>query len=396
MRPEVALAERRAEVREAARGWHRAGLVDDAALAAIDAAYSDDRSRVGPVFRVLLFIFTVVAVNAGFGLALVLFAEAGDGETVAQVLTLLTGAALVVATEVQVGPLRRAQGGSEAATGLLAQAFLLGGLGWVLFEAVSAGAALLGLVALTVLICAAAAWRWGAWLSAVAATAAVLVLLARLPAGRLFWVVAGAVLSGLLLHLADSGRLAPSQRRAAMASAAAFVAGVYVAVHLGSYDAGLVEMVGALPAFLQSVRPPSSWRPLAIAGTALLPLVLLALGVRTRRRSLLLLGFAALVASVWTFFAYTGALAPWAGLTVCGAAAVGAALALRRFLDTGPQHERGGFTAEPVFIDPERQGALEAVAAAVVLQPDARQPAEEPGFKGEGGEFGGGGASSGF
>lgn len=396
MRPEAALAERRAEVREAARGWRRAGLVDDAAVAAVDAAYPDDRSRVGPAFRVLLFIFTMFAVSAGFGLALALLAPAGDGEAVVQVLMLLTGAALVVATEVQTGPLRRAQGGAETATALLAQAFLLGGAGWVLFEALPEGAALLALVALTVLLCAAAAWRWGSWLSAIAATAAALILLAQPPAGRLVWVIAGATLPWLLLRLGDSGRLAPSQRRAALASATAFVVALYVAVHVGSYDAGLVETVGTLPDILGTVRPPSTWRPLAIAGTVLVPPALLALGVRTRRRSLLLLGSGTLVASIWTFFAYTEALSPWAALLAVGAAFTGAALALRRFLDAGPGQERGGFTAAPLFTDPERGSALEAAAAAVVLQPEARQPAAEPGFEGGGGEFGGGGASSGF
>ena len=86
----------------------------------------------------------------------------------------------------------------------------------------------------------------------------------------------------------------------------------------------------------------------------------------------------------------------WLLLTVWGAVTVGAALALRRFLDSGPSHERAGFTAEPLFEDQERLRALEAAAALTTFTPEARDAGKEPGFAGGGGEFGGGGSSESF
>ena len=74
---------------------------------------------------------------------------------------------------------------------------------------------------------------------------------------------------------------------------------------------------------------------------------------------------------------------------------MGLALAIRRLLDSGPAHERGGFTAEPLFGDPERRSALEIAAGVAVLSP-APRPVERPGFEGGGGQFGGGGGTGTF
>jgi len=75
---------------------------------------------------------------------------------------------------------------------------------------------------------------------------------------------------------------------------------------------------------------------------------------------------------------------------------VAAVFALRRYLDSGPEKERHGFTAEPLFEDLARRRILEAGAAVMSLSPEARPVHEEPKFAGGGGEFGGGGSSSEF
>ncbi len=59
MNAEAVRADRNDAIREAARTWKKAGAIDEASLKAIEAAYPDDRVRVGPVFRVLLFLFTL-------------------------------------------------------------------------------------------------------------------------------------------------------------------------------------------------------------------------------------------------------------------------------------------------------------------------------------------------
>jgi hypothetical protein len=85
----------------------------------------------------------------------------------------------------------------------------------------------------------------------------------------------------------------------------------------------------------------------------------------------------------------------WVALIGGGGAAIALALLVRRYLDSGPARERGGFTAEPLFTDPEARSALEVAAGVAAFTPAAR-PVEQPGFQGGGGRSGGAGASGTF
>lgn len=312
MRAEVAEADRWQQVREAAQGWQRAGAIDRATLSGIQARYPDDRARLGPVFRVLVFGFTKVAVSALLGLFMLVLESSWDPRGP----LLLFGLALVAATEYQMGPLRRAQGGAESATAVLAVGYLLVGL-----------------------VC--------------------------------------------------SARLAPAHRRCCQAAAVLGLVFLYLAVHLGSWDVGVVERVSGE---WNERREPSSLRVLFIAATALVPVLTLGWGIHARRRLLINLGLVGLLASIVTLRFYVQVAPLWLALVLGGGVAIGLALALRRHLDSGPGHERQGFTAEPLFTDPEKRSALEIAAGMVSLSPGAR-PAPEPGFQGGGGRSGGGGAT---
>lgn len=395
MRTDAAEADRNAAVRKAARAWKKAGVIDDAALAKVEAAHPDDRVRVGPVFRVLLFLFTLVGINAGFGFLLLLLSEAGDDAFA--ILALIVGAGLVFLTEVQTGPFKRAQGGTEAATSFAALGLLAGGSAWIFSDSMGwdfETVVLAELVLLT-LLCAAAAWRWGYPFYAAVSVAAFLGVLAHLPAARLLWIALAVLAAPVLLRLSDSSRLPPALRASATAALITALAGLYLAVNLQSFDLGAVELFGDPNRLLRPETGPPALRTLSAIATALVPIVFLALGVRTRRRPLLLLGIATAVASILTLHAYVDLGPSWLLLVVWGAVAAGTALALRRSLDSGPDHERAGFTAEPLFENLERQGVLEAGAALVTFTPEARVK-QEPGFAGGGGEFGGGGSSESF
>jgi len=76
--PDAARADRNASIRAAARAWREAGAIDEAALAAVEAACPDDRRRVGPVFRVLLFVFTLIAVSGACGFIWTLLGNPSD------------------------------------------------------------------------------------------------------------------------------------------------------------------------------------------------------------------------------------------------------------------------------------------------------------------------------
>jgi len=397
--PALDRADRAAAVRAAARSWRRAGIVDDAALAAVESGFPDDRVRAGPVFRVLLFLFTVGAVSGLLGfLAVGLGGHFGALATLAAV----AGVALLALTELQVGALRRRQGGAEAATSLLGIGLLLAAAAWFLFEAGSmdAAAGVPVLCALAAALAGAASWRWGYPLYAALGTAAALVALAHLPAGRAVWIALALAAAPALLRLSESPRLPPAHRSSAMAVLLVALAGLYLAVHVGSWDERIVERIGgrdpgpAPPAWLSSRGELLWW--LAVAATALVPVLVLAAGVRRRRLPLLLAGTVAAVASLATCQHYLRLEPAWLVLTGAGTLWIAVVLGLWRYLDAGPGGERGGFTAAPLLTDPRRQAALEVGVAVLTLQPEARSAGDEHPFAGGGGRSGGAGATGEF
>ncbi len=394
MRAAAARADRWHQVREAGRGWRRAGAIDESTLAAIESAYPDDRVRLGLVFRILVCGFSIVIVNALFGL----FALAlpGGGDQAARVLLMVFGIALVVATEIQIGPLRRAQGGSEAATALLGVCYLLGGLLWQIADGAELrGEAWINLaLVLVVTLLGAAAYRWGYALFAAVAAGAMFLLLARGPFGRPLWILLSLVLVPFFLRAGDSARLAPAHRDCCRAVALVALLFLYLALHLGSWDSGLVEDPRA-DSHGRWRGQGAALRPLFAWTTALLPAAILAWGIGTRSRLLINAALAGVLASVVTLRFYVHLAPLWVALLAGGGIAIGLALLLRRYLDSGRGQERYGVTAEPLFADPERRGALEVAASMASLSPAAR-PIERPGFEGGGGRFGGGGASGTF
>jgi hypothetical protein len=391
--PDCERADRNDAVRGAAADWQRAGVIDEATRQAIEATAPDDRVRVGPVFRVLLFIFTVIAVNAGFGFLSLFFTMKSSG--VLAGFALVTGVVLALATDFQIVHLRRSEGGTEAATSLLAIGYLMGAAAWWVFETIDLdfrdGLPVLCLAG--AVLAAMAAWRWGYPLYAGAAVAAALIALARLPFGRLLWIALPLVTAPFLLRLGESPRLPPSHRASWTLVLGVALAALYAAVHLGSWEAQLVEEIGQA-----GVPPPRSdalwW--LSVAATALVPVILLTLGIRHHRYPLLIVGAGTAVASLITLRWYVHFAPLWVVVTVSGALLVGLVLGLRRWLDAGPNRRRNGFTAEPLFQDLARQRALEMGAAVLSFSPDARNVHEEPRFEGGGGQLGGGGSSSEF
>jgi hypothetical protein len=371
-------------------------VIDDAALAAVEARYPDDRVRVGPVFRVLLFLFTLIAGNAGFGMVSVLVTSASRGSTDAgflAVLSVLAGGAFAVLTEIQIGKLRRRQGGTEAATSFLAVGFLIGAVvWWVLWPSTLNFRNVLPGLCVTAAVLAAAAWRWGYPLYAGAATATLLLALACLPFGRLLCIVLPLAAAPLLLKLSAAPRLPPAHRSSWTAVLLVSLAGLYAAVHIGCWEGQLIEDVGKLTLLPSAPRGDALWC-LSVAATALVPIVLLAFGLRGRRYPLLLLGAGTTVASLVTLRWYIHVAPLWVVLTLSGAALATVVLVLRRYLESGPNGERHGYTAAPLFQDAARQRLFEAGAAIVTMTPAARNLPDEPKFQGGGGQFGGGGAS---
>ena len=395
MRARAALADRGESVRAAAAGWRRAGVLDDEGLAAIEARFPDGRYRANPAVAVLFFLFTLIAIGgaAGFMVTLVGIEKPGAIAT----LLLVFGIGLAALTELLTGSPRPARNGIDAGTSLCAVVFLTAFVAWSFSEVAHwqgdlYPAATFGTAAL---LLAAAAWRWGYPLYGGLAAAALLAAFLFVDGGRLAWIALPLASAPFLLRGADSPRFPPAHRAACTAALGVALIGLYAAFNLRSYDTGWLEspLGGRTPA---PVWPMPGLGPVAIAGTALIPLVYLALGVRSRRAVFLLTGVATAAASLVTLRYYVHFAPLWVVLAVSGGLLIAIALLLRRFLDSGPEHERGGFTAEPLFADPDRLRLLEAGATLLTLSPEAQPVHEEPKFTGGGGSFGGGGSSSDF
>jgi len=387
VRRDAAGADRRREVRVAARGWRRAGAIDDRVLDTVVRSYPDDRVRLGPSFRGLAFVFTALALNAVFFFVIAVFrpdAHAGGVSAVA------FGLFLGALADIQFRGLKREEGGTETATALVGLAYILGGAGLLMFDARGGDRTLLSwLFALATLAFTAAAWRWGMRVCAALAGVSFFLLLTEGPVPRPLWIVASALLIPPLTAAGEYPRLPPAHRRSVQVVLGLALMALYAAFNLRSWDAGFIE---SMTSGADRSRD-SPWRPLAIAGTSLIPLAAIAFGVLTRRRLFLDVGLALGIVSLVTLRFYVHFAPLWVVLTLGGGAAIAAALALRRFLASGAGGERGGFTAEPLFEDPGKHRSLE-VAAALAASPAVKVTASDdrslaPG----GGRFGGGGAS---
>jgi hypothetical protein len=379
MRAAAARADRQHAVRIAAEGWRNAGAIDEATLRAIASAYPDDRLRLGLGLRLLAGFAGLLGGGALAALIGTFFAHTDSF----QVLAFLLAIAFAAATELQVGRLRRAQAGAEYATGLLAA--FCAGLAWALLadnpavELIAAGFAL---------TFAAASWRWGYAIFAAIATALILVACSSGVLGRPLWLALGLAAFPLILRWARSPRWPPAHRRCFVAAGVVFLVGAYVAINLYSLDHRWVESLGR-----RDGATKGAWmRGAAIAGTILVPPLVLWFGARFRDRAFLAAGALFTAASLVTLRRYHPIGPWWLSLVLGGAACLALATALRRWLDAGPGHERHGFTSEPLFAHRRLVEAAQAAATLVALSPGPRV-APGAGFEGGGGRSGGGGAT---
>src|SRR5258708_36902753 len=164
---------------------------------------------------------------------------------------------------------RLGRGGVAGAGSSCGIVLFLAGLGLFLHVVLAIGgdAAFDALLLASALTWAAGAWRWGGPLFAGLSAASLFVLLARLPFGRVVWVIVGSALVGLATPRLDDGALAPSHRRAAAVVLLVGIAAVYVALNGYSLDPGAPE---ARPRFAPQPGPSTAaFRGAAVAAARL-------------------------------------------------------------------------------------------------------------------------------
>jgi hypothetical protein len=385
MRRDTAIADRKQSVREAAQEWLNAGWIARDAYQSIEKMYADDRVRTGTAFRILFFILTLVAISGILG---AIYVSVDDAMPVAGC-ALIAGVSCWGITEYLILSKKRRQGGIEAAFSVAAIVNLTIGLGVFLFKShwIHDDSAIRFVLLNLSLLAGAAAWNWGYWLYAVLSTGLLFSLVLSLPGDRLLWIALTIIIYPWLVRGCESPKLPPSLRKCVAAFLVIAIGSLYVAINIYLADRHTLDLyhrTAALP------------RWLFILLTAALPIIVFAIGVMKRRRLFLVLGFLLGWCSLITLRFYVHVAPLWVVVTGSGILLLCTAGALRRFLDSGVNRERNGFTAAPLAERPERHRGVEMLASIATLTPSAAPASENPQYRGGGGTFGGGGASGEF
>jgi hypothetical protein len=385
MRLDTSLADRKQSVREAAQEWLNAGWIEREAWQRIKTMYVDDRVRTGVAFRILFFILTLAAVMGFLGAICVL----ADDDMLVTALALVSGIACWGITEHLILKKKRRQGGIEAAFSVAAIISLAIGLAVFLFKShlFQADSAIKIVLSALSLLTAAAAWNWGYWPYMALSAGSLFFAAVERPGGRLAWIIGAIMLYPWLVRGCDSHKLPPSQRKGAAAFLVIMIAALYAATNIWVLDNHVLDwnfITASYPRWLYSIL------------TAALPIIVSAIGVIKRRRLFLVLGFLLGLLSLITLRMYVHLVPLWVALTGGGILLLAIAGVLRRYLDSGANRERAGFTADPLAERPGKHRGVEILASVATLTPSSAPASENPQFQGRGGEFGGGGASGSF
>jgi hypothetical protein len=402
MRTEIAAADRRFEVRRAATRWRKAGLFDEATEQAVAASYADDRVRTTRLFRVLFFVFTWFGFTSAFGLGsaffFALFGE-NTGAVGWAVLHLLTGLVLLFGAELLHTQRRMRRFGVEEALVWIGLGDTIGGGLYLLFHlfepsihwivAIGGWASATGATLV--------AWRWGTPWTGYWAAIGLFVALSQAPASHLIWIVASLALAWPLAHLSIAGHISPEGRRRFREAFVVTSVAAYIAFHILVVETQLFGVLNGSRRFFDSAAPvPPDWMlllsPILMVA---LPAVWIGAGLARRYRPAIVLGMLMMLATATTFVLRARLQPAWLVFLVSGLVLIALALLLRRLLAARAGAEWRGITALPLADDRESALDAETLAALVAFAPSARR-VEAEGFVGQGGEFGGGGASAKF
>lgn len=375
-------AEERACRHERLRDWRSAGLLaaDKAPEAA--ALAGEAPAHAAWPLRVLLFGFAALALAAFSVLALKDLKGRVDSAAVAWAVA----AGAVAAAEALIRRLKVRRFGAEEA--LVAGAVVLLGYGaerlfssgsrWQFSTAIFSAAAALG--------ASAAYLRYGYRLASFGAAAALGVFVGSLEYGEHATRVLLAGLYSVLLAAATFWPGLPRRERERLEIVRFFLA---LSVPL-CLNLRLEKLAGGWTG-----APATDAFGLAtLAAIFVVPLVWLAWGARERSRTMLWAGAIALLVAQCSLKPYLGLKRNAWDPALLGIELMVIALALKRWLDAGPNRRRGAYSSEALG-DPEPGQAAGLLASVVAASPSAA-PSGPDHPKGGGGSFGGGGASGGY
>lgn len=384
--------EQRIHLQKQVRAWTRSGLLGREQGATLEASLQGDLKRTGLMLRLGLAVFTGIVLVASIGLAFLL-TDVRDEKAVAVMLAVF-GLLSMLAADWVVTTFKAYRHGVEE---MLAMA----GVGFLAFSPVlmttslfsssneATGFALAGVAG-----AAASLWvyrRFGFLYAPIVAMACAATIPIQLIANRPLERIGAALVLMAAFAIVRAVRVDPRNERLSAERAilqAAALVGVFLVLNVYLTPGGFTAYY--------SGQPMPSWFRWGTWGcTWVIPAVLFWLGVRDRERWLLDAGLATALATLITNKSYLGwPRQPWDPMLLGVFLAV-VALAVRRWLASGPGGERAGFAPVQILESDLTAIRVAGLASAAIHPASAATPQAQPDQFG-GGRSGGAGAGGSF
>jgi len=387
-------------IRQQSQAWRRSSLITEEQLSAINE-YTDIQLRqTNLFFRLLFFVFTILCVGAVVGLFVWLL-DFKDADIIA-VMLIFFGAAFYIAAECLAGKYLFYRHGVEEALAVMALVLFCAGCGILLSEShltlTQLRIVVPALLAITVY------WiylRFGFLYAAIISIIALGVVPFQFnlsPVAERIMLFSVLCVIFVFSLLADKPDIEDFRKERYAKIQACLLAAMYLTVNL--------EILGFIGLIMQDTHvvhlnpqlfPPSIyWSSYVL--TFLIPAAAVYWGIKSRKRLMINVGLVMACVTLATNKSYLGWTRYAWDPAILGIALVGLSLLITRWLNSGADQRRFGFTARDI-LKPEEGGITPADVAAALTPGviDAQQPptgTQQQYFKG--GTSGGGGVEGKF
>jgi hypothetical protein len=383
-------------IRKQAVTWRRSDLITEEQLDDIHHAVTSDLRQTNLFFRILFFIFTLLLTCAMTGLLVWLINDSSDKN--GSIVMVLFGVSYYIIAEYIVRKKKFYRHGIEEGLAVMAMILLCVGCGIFLLTGILTDKQTLRVVTVltaitSLLIYLRFGWLYGAIIGILALCALPFQFSLSAETERLA-LLGMMCVTFLLGLLADrkAGEDFKKERNALLLTS--LLVAIYLTVNLYIFGViGLLTGDVRIAHFNPASFPPYIyWSSYAL--TFLIPMTVIYWGLQSRRRFILNAGLLMTLATLTTNKSYLGMTRYAWDPAILGIVLVGLSLGLTRWLNSGADQKRFGFTAGDI-LKPESSGInLADVAAALTPSAiDAQQPpqANPSGPYLAGGATGGGG-----
>ena len=387
-------------IRRQAQAWQRSGLITEEQLDAINGHADPQLRQTNPFFRILFFVFTMLCAGAVVGLFVWLL-DFKDANFIA-VMLICFGAAFYIAAEYLAGKYLFYRHGVEEALAVMGMVLFCAGCGILLSENHLTLTQLR--IVVPALLAITACWiylRFGFLYAAAISIVALGVIPFQFnfsPAAERIMLFSVLCVIFVFSLLADKPDLEDFRKNRYAKIKACLLAAMYLTVNLEilGFSGLLMRDTHVVHLNAQLFPPSIYWSSYVL--TFLIPAASIYWGIKSRKRLIINVGLVMACVTLATNKSYLGWTRYAWDPAILGMILVGLSLLITRWLNSGADQRRFGFTARDI-LQPEEGGITPADVAAALTPGviDAQQPpagAQEQYF--EGGASGGGGVEGKF